>query len=268
MDSVVSHYGKTFSKECSACGCSYEGHPASRYCSSKPCQDTKIARGKAWKSAYAKTPAQKKAKRKYRQSERGKELKRKQQSCPEYKAKRREHERMKNLERRVEYEHNCKSCGEDFTTYRSVRVFCNMECQDLWWKGEEGNKYRLNLHKKRQEIPFYRVSTNIRSAVNTSLKRRKITKHSPTFDALGYTGHDLVAHLESQFKEGMSWENRSEWHIDHIRPIASFDYSSTDDESFKECWALENLQPLWASENISKGTKWNGVRYGYAPKTA
>ena len=42
------------------------------------------------------------------------------------------------------------------------------------------------------------------------------------------------------------------------RVVLKFDYTSTEDESFKECWALENLQPLWASENISKGSKWKG----------
>ena len=258
MDDVIVHYGRTFTKECCVCGCSFEGHPRSRYCPSKVCQDTKIARAKAQKSAYAKKPAQREARRKYRLSERGKEIKRKEQSCPIYKAKRREHERLKTLERRVEYKHDCKSCGEDFTSYRSNSAFCNKKCQNLWWKGDEGRKYRMKLSKKRQEIPYYRITANIRGAINQSLKRRKITKHSPTFDILGYTGHDLVAHLESQFKEGMSWENRSEWHIDHIRPISSFDYTSTEDESFKECWALENLQPLWASENIIKGSKWNG----------
>ena len=258
MDNVIANYGRTFTKECSVCGCSFEGHPRSRYCPSKVCQDTKIARGKAQKSAYAKTPARKDARKKYRQSEQGKMMRRKRASCPIYKSQRREQERLRHLERRVEHKHNCKSCGENFTSYRSNSVFCNKKCQELWWKGDEGRKYRMKLSKKRNEIPYYRITANIRGAINQSLKRRKITKHSPTFDILGYTGHELVAHLESQFKEGMSWENRDEWHIDHIRPISSFDYTSTEDESFKECWALENLQPLWASENIVKGSKWNG----------
>lgn len=64
-----------------------------------------------------------------------------------------------------------------------------------------------------------------------------------------------MAHLESKFVEGMTWENRSEWHIDHIRPIASFNYATPDDPEFKQCWSLSNLQPLWAKENMSKGAK-------------
>jgi hypothetical protein len=51
----------------------------------------------------------------------------------------------------------------------------------------------------------------------------------------------------------MSWENRSEWHIDHRRPVSSFNFLSVDDPEFLECWALSNLQPLWAADNIRKG---------------
>ena len=53
----------------------------------------------------------------------------------------------------------------------------------------------------------------------------------------------------------MSWDNYGEWEIDHIKPINSFYYQSTDDLSFKECWKLENLQPLWKCENKEKANR-------------
>jgi len=59
-------------------------------------------------------------------------------------------------------------------------------------------------------------------------------------------------HLEKQFKDGMTWDNYGDWHIDHIRPISSFNFKSYEDKEFKECWDLNNLQPLWAEENIRK----------------
>lgn len=76
-----------------------------------------------------------------------------------------------------------------------------------------------------------------------------------TFEILGYSPAELAAHLESQFRSGMTWENygRFGWHIDHIRPLATFEYSSVDSPAFKEAWRLENLQPLWWRENLSKG---------------
>lgn len=71
----------------------------------------------------------------------------------------------------------------------------------------------------------------------------------------------LKNHLESLFKPGMTWENRSNWHIDHIRPLASFKYVNDDGspnlEEIKVSWAIENLQPLWDKDNIAKGAKWD-----------
>ena len=63
----------------------------------------------------------------------------------------------------------------------------------------------------------------------------------------------LKEHLESQFTEGMSWENRSEWHIDHIIPQSKFKFDSLTHPNFLKCWDLSNLQPLWAVDNMRKG---------------
>ncbi len=75
--------------------------------------------------------------------------------------------------------------------------------------------------------------------------------------AMGYSFYDLYAHIASQFREGMSWDNWGEWHIDHIKPLKLFRYESLDDPLFKEAWALSNLQPLWKHENLSKSCKYN-----------
>ncbi len=62
-------------------------------------------------------------------------------------------------------------------------------------------------------------------------------------------------HLEALFTDGMTWDNYGEWHVDHKIPMNSFIFESVDDDGFKECWKLDNLQPLWALDNLSKGTK-------------
>jgi hypothetical protein len=72
--------------------------------------------------------------------------------------------------------------------------------------------------------------------------------------ALGYTYENLVERIEFQFKDGMSWENRSEWHIDHKKPVARFIKQGITDPKIIN--ALSNLQPLWAKDNISKGAKY------------
>ena len=72
-----------------------------------------------------------------------------------------------------------------------------------------------------------------------------------TIGFLGCTSSELRAHLERQFLPGMSWENRSEWHIDHIIPLASFDL--TDPVQRNRASHYTNLQPLWAADNLRKG---------------
>jgi len=74
--------------------------------------------------------------------------------------------------------------------------------------------------------------------------------------AIGYTADDLVKHLENLFLPGMTWNNYgTAWHVDHIIPVRAFNFNSVHDEDFKRCYALSNLRPLWAMENIKKGGK-------------
>jgi hypothetical protein len=107
--------------------------------------------------------------------------------------------------------------------------------------------------KKRREHPIRRLEDAIKNGIYRGI--RGITKDGHTFDLLGYSLEELTAHLEPMFSDGMSWENYGEWHVDHIRPLASYSYKSTNEPEFKEAWALSNLQPLWGSENQSKGAK-------------
>jgi len=72
---------------------------------------------------------------------------------------------------------------------------------------------------------------------------------------VGYTVDDLKRHLEKQFQPSMTWDNYGKWHIDHIIPISAFSFTRPEDIDFKQCWALENLQPLWAKENLRKSNK-------------
>ena len=72
---------------------------------------------------------------------------------------------------------------------------------------------------------------------------------------LGYAVDDLMARLSARFKPGMTWENYGQWHVDHIVPKAAFAYTKETDAAFRACWALSNLQPLWATENMRKQAK-------------
>jgi hypothetical protein len=103
--------------------------------------------------------------------------------------------------------------------------------------------------------PMFNINHRMASAVRLSLNGGKSGRSWESL--VEYTVFDLKKHLEKQFKGGMTWERflNGEIHIDHIVPRSVFNFQSTDDIDFKKCWALSNLQPLWASENISKGNK-------------
>lgn len=70
--------------------------------------------------------------------------------------------------------------------------------------------------------------------------------------AIGYSMEQLRAHMERQFGKGMSWEKFRQGliHIDHIRPLNTFDH--TNPEEARAAWALSNLRPLWADENLRR----------------
>ena len=125
------------------------------------------------------------------------------------------------------------------------------------------DKNRVNINEKtrlwylnrRRIDPGFRLKSNTRTAVWTCLKERNVAKYRSTFDLLGYTLEELMIHLEKQFTEGMTWDNYGEWHVDHKIPMTSFNFETVEDREFKLCWCLDNLQPLWGPDNLSKGTK-------------
>lgn len=128
-------------------------------------------------------------------------------------------------------------------------------------KWREKNRCKLNEQKnnyeknKKKSDPIYKLSSYIRTAIHTCLKERNINKYKKTFELLPYSLDELITHLEKQFADGMSWDNYGKWHVDHIIPISKFNITSVNDESFLECWSLNNLRPLWAKDNLSKNNK-------------
>ena len=87
----------------------------------------------------------------------------------------------------------------------------------------------------------------------------KANKKGRSWEMLvGYSLIDLKNHLQDRFKTGMDWHNYGEWHIDHIIPVSWFNFEYASDPEFKKCWDLDNLQPLWAEENMKKGNRLAG----------
>jgi hypothetical protein len=113
------------------------------------------------------------------------------------------------------------------------------------------NKYS---QKKKQEDPIFKFSGAVRVLLYTSFKRAcngAFTKRSRSVEMLGCSMEDFVSHIVSQFTEGMTLENHGEWHLDHIIPLAT---ARSEDDVIRLSY-YKNFQPLWASDNLSKGCK-------------
>lgn len=109
---------------------------------------------------------------------------------------------------------------------------------------------KYNHYKRLQSDPKYKLNTLISHSIRESIKGNKMGR--PWELLVGYSIDDLMNHLEKQFIPGMVWENYGKWHIDHIIPISAFNFNKPEHIDFKRCWALNNLQPLWAKDNLTK----------------
>ena len=98
-----------------------------------------------------------------------------------------------------------------------------------------------------------RLKKRVMGRIWSAMKNQSVNSIG-SFKLVGCSADDLCEHIEKQFQQGMSFDNYGEWHVDHIRPCASFDLSKAD--QMGECFNWRNLQPMWAFDNISKGAKY------------
>jgi hypothetical protein len=125
---------------------------------------------------------------------------------------------------------------------------------------EKIKKTKRNYERNRKSSdPLYKLISNFRTAIYQVLKESNVEKNKHYFDILQYTPESLINHLESQFDENMNWENYGEWHVDHKLPITSFNIQEMGDVEFMNCWSLDNLQPMWGTDNIRKSNKVMGT---------
>ncbi len=101
--------------------------------------------------------------------------------------------------------------------------------------------------------PGFRIRQTLCSRIWQALKSKGTGKASSTEALLGCSVQFLKSWLQSKFQPGMAWENYGEWHIDHIIPCKQFDLLDADKQ--RACFHYTNLQPMWGTENMSKGSK-------------
>lgn len=143
---------------------------------------------------------------------------------------------------------NCIRCSASFETRAWNQTAC-ATCQPV----VQLQRAVQRSLQRRQADSRAKLNHRMGNMVRFCLKGRKARRSWMTL--VGYSVDELTTHLERQFSRRMTWQNYGKWHIDHIRPISSFAFDGPEDEGFKAAWALTNLRPLWASENLTKRAK-------------
>lgn len=135
------------------------------------------------------------------------------------------------------------------------------------WRTNPKNKLRQQLmnrmywfiHAEERQQRQQSSGNQFRSLVKSAMTRNGLVKSKTIENLIGCSWDELMGHIELQFQEdknyGMSWNNTALWHLDHIKPIVSFDLQ--DPQQQKKCFNYTNLRPMWGSENLSKGAKLN-----------
>ena len=151
----------------------------------------------------------------------------------------------------------CRMCIKEYD--REYRKNNKDAILNKYLKWSENNRdhtrtYMREYQKnRRHNDPKFKILGNLRCRIHLAIKNKSGEKAQSSINLLGCTIEELHEFLEAEFEEGMTWENMGEWHVDHIRPCASFNLE--DPEEQKKCFHWTNLQPLWAIDNIRKGAK-------------
>ena len=184
--------------------------------------------------------------------------------------------RLANKEKYKEYQRQYRIANKEKIKERQRQVYLKnkeeIKKRNMQYKlnnkekiREQQKQYRSNnrktLTKYKREYRFNKYHSNAafrliniqRARIRKALKG--VVKSKKTLDLLGCSAEEIWKHLESKFKPGMTKENYGEWHVDHIKPCASFDL--TDPKQQAVCFHYTNLQPLWAVDNIKKSDKLN-----------
>lgn len=171
---------------------------------------------------------------------------------------------------------SCDSCFKTLFRKHRTKKFCSVKCGTKFSSKTRFNPTRseqacenMSLAMKKAYASGTKKSWNRKSNAELSeIKKLRYRVGGPLYRLvrsidtdkqhrvsrqLGYSAIQLKIRLESLWKEGMNWYNYGkhigEWNIDHIIPVSSFSLQNT----VAEINRLDNLQPLWATENASKG---------------
>ena len=152
----------------------------------------------------------------------------------------------------------CKECAA--TAYKKKvstqfgRKRAREQVRKAMRKRAANGKSNAYQRKRRREEPAFAIMMRLRSRVHCALKAKGAIKTIGTIELLGCTPAFFRSYIEKQFVDGMTWENRDKWHIDHKVPCAAFNMLDPLQQHY--CFWYKNHQPMWAIQNLSKNDKY------------
>ena len=189
-------------------------------------------------------------------------------------------EEIKKYQQTQEYKNKKKVWDKTYNETHSTKIkkkkseYYQLNKAEIAIKNLEYNKnnrHIRNNREKKNENPKYKLKSLVSSRISAALKSFGTSKNKNTFTKyVPYSMGELQQYLESLFEPWMNWENWGKynsktwndndfstwtWQVDHIIPRAELLYSSMEGENFKKCWALNNLRPLSAKQNIINGAR-------------
>ncbi|MEI6702601.1 MAG: hypothetical protein WCL71_03575 [Deltaproteobacteria bacterium] len=162
----------------------------------------------------------------------------------------------------------CKVCrksyneknAEQLKTWRRAHYLENKSkilLQNKANRPKYNERRAAQIRERSQTDPLFKLTNAVRCRLRHALRAtgKGTVKIATTLSLLGCSPAVLKTHIENQFEPGMTWDNHGlhGWHVDHIKPCAKFDLTKEAEQM--ECFHYSNLQPLWAEDNLKKGSK-------------
>jgi len=149
-----------------------------------------------------------------------------------------------NADKIAEYQRNYRETNPEKILERA-RKYRETNAELVRSKARTRAKKR---HANKKSDPIYLMARRAQSRMWAALTRKGFSKESKTAKTLGCSWKQFAKHIESQFTDGMNWDNQSEWHLDHVVPLSC----ATTIEGLEKLSHYTNIRPLWAAENLRK----------------
>ena len=259
---------KNIKKKCAYCGKTFiqKFIQEVKYCSRKCCEivswkNFEVIRKKRRKIDPIYLAHERQIQKQWRENnkEKVRQSAKKAQSKESYKIKRRAwwkiymsnptiHNKRREWERKWRSQDHVKAKNKLYKL--NNREHISIKGREYSQRAEVRNRVRERTRYRLKNDPIFKLKCNVRTRIRLYVKRGLAKKTLPTSVLIGCSWEFLKNHLEKQFKPHMSWANYGKWHIDHYRPMASFNLFKQ--KELLKCCNFSNLQPLWAIENLRK----------------